>query len=62
MTQSALGGSAGVSDVTIRNFENGKTKLQPASRQVLRNALEAAGVTFLADGETTTGGPGVRMK
>jgi len=62
MTQTQAAKAAGVSDVTIRNYETGKTELQPATRKVLQAALESAGVTFLGEGETTTGGPGVRLR
>lgn len=62
LTQSELAVAAGLSDVTIRNFENAKTELQPASKKVLEQALSAAGVVFLADGEMVVGGPGVRLK
>jgi len=48
-TQGSLAKAAGVSDVTVRNFENGKTSLQPASLSVIRSALENAGVRFLND-------------
>ena len=58
-TQGFLAKASGVSDVTIRNFENEKTRLQPASVQVIRSALENAGVIFVAEnGE----GPGVRLR
>ena len=33
-----------------------------ATLDVLRRVLEAAGIIFLADGETTAGGPGVRKQ
>lgn len=48
-TQSALAEQAGVTDVTIRNFEKGRTALQSASMQVVRSALQAAGVEFIDD-------------
>jgi transcriptional regulator with XRE-family HTH domain len=54
-TQGDLAKASGVSDVTIRNFENGKTALQPASLQVIRAALESAGVVFLTNGDVATG-------
>ncbi|MEI8445041.1 MULTISPECIES: helix-turn-helix domain-containing protein [unclassified Mesorhizobium] len=46
-TQGDLARSSSVSDVTIRNFERGKTALQPASLRVIQLALEAAGVEFI---------------
>jgi transcriptional regulator with XRE-family HTH domain len=54
-TQGELAKASGVSDVTIRNFENGKTALQPASLQVIRAALEQVGITFLAGGDPAIG-------
>lgn len=48
-TQGALAERSGVTDVTIRNFEKGRTSLQSASMQVVRSALQAAGVEFIDD-------------
>ncbi|KQZ99769.1 hypothetical protein ASD64_14715 [Mesorhizobium sp. Root157] len=58
-TQSDLAKASGVSDLTIRNFERSKTTLQPATLQVLRTALEAAGVLFI---DSNGNGPGVRLR
>lgn len=60
-TQGDLAKASGVSDVTIRNYENEKTTPQPASLQVIRTALESAGVQFLANGDVATG-PGVVLR
>ena len=58
-TQPDLAKAAGVSDVTVRKFENDQASPQRASLDVIRRALEAAGVIFIAEnGE----GPGVRMR
>jgi transcriptional regulator with XRE-family HTH domain len=54
--QDELASAAGVSVVTIRNFENDKTTPQRATLDVLRRALEHMGVHFI-DGEQ----PGVRV-
>jgi DNA-binding XRE family transcriptional regulator len=48
-TQEKLGAEAEVSPFTIRNFEGGKTSPNRATLEVLRRALEAAGVEFLGD-------------
>lgn len=48
-TQGDLAQASGVSDVTIRNFERGKTEPQPASMQVMRQTLQTAGVEFIND-------------
>lgn len=53
--QAELAKAAGVSELTIRNFEKGKTNLQPASLQVIRTALEAAGIQFIAPGDDPQG-------
>jgi transcriptional regulator with XRE-family HTH domain len=54
--QDKLAAAAGVSVVTIRNFENDKTAPQRATIEVIRRALEQSGVKFI-DGEL----PGVRL-
>lgn len=59
--QADLAEAAGVSELTIRNFEKGKTSLQPASLQVIRAALEAAGVQFVDEGDIA-GGKGVVLR
>ena len=56
-TQDELAAKAAVSVVTIRNFEKGRSSPQRATLEVVRRALEAAGV------ELTNGGqPGVRLR
>jgi transcriptional regulator with XRE-family HTH domain len=58
-TQSKLARMAGISIVTVRNFENEKTMPQRASLDVIRRALESAGVIFV---EENGEGPGVRLR
>jgi transcriptional regulator with XRE-family HTH domain len=55
--QEDLAREASVSIVTVRNFENEKSRPQRASISVMRRALESAGVEF-TNGEA----PGVRMR
>ena len=56
-TQDELAAKAAVSVVTVRNFEKGRSSPQRATLEVVRRALEAAGV------ELTNGGqPGVRLR
>ncbi len=55
-TQNNLAREAGVSAVTIRNYENGKTEPQPATLVVIQQTFERAGVEFIDDGR------GVRLK
>jgi len=57
--QDRLAESAGVGVVTVRMFEAGKTKPVRATLKVLRDALESAGVEFIAE---NGGGPGVRLR
>ena len=57
-TQDDLARTAGVSVVTIRNFENDKSDPQRATIDVMRRALEAAGVQFIPE---NGGGAGVRL-
>ncbi|MCP3372722.1 MULTISPECIES: hypothetical protein [Bradyrhizobium] len=50
-----------VGNATIRNFEGSKSTPQHATLDVLKRALESAGVIFLNDGQSIVGGPGVRL-
>jgi transcriptional regulator with XRE-family HTH domain len=59
MTAEALAAVAGVSKVTLSDFEIGKRSPHPRTLAVLRTALERAGVEFIAE---NGGGPGVRMR
>lgn len=56
--QDELASSAQVSIVTVRNFELEKSTPQRASLDVIRRALEAAGVLFIPEDHH---GPGVRL-
>lgn len=58
-TQDDLAEKAQVSVVTVRNFENEKSAPQRASLDVLRRALEAAGIVFIPE---NGGGAGVRLR
>lgn len=58
-SQQQLADAARVGVVTVRQFENGGSEPRNATLDVIRRALEAAGVIFVAEnGE----GPGVRVK
>lgn len=46
---------------TIVDFERGARAPREVTIDAVQRALEGAGVTFLADGETIDGGPGVRL-
>lgn len=47
---------------TIIDFERGARAPREVTLDAIQRALEEAGVIFEADGETVTGGPGVRLK
>ncbi len=56
-----LAAAAKVSLDTIARFKRGE-ELKDRTIGAMEAALEAAGVVFLADGDTTPGGPGVRLR
>lgn len=58
-TQAELAAESGISVVTIRNFEIGKSDLQSATRRILQQTLEAAGIDFIPK---NGGGAGVRLR
>jgi len=65
MEQIALADKAGVSANTIRNMEaagSERVKVRTDTLDAVTDALKAFGVIFLEDGETSVGGPGVRLK
>ncbi len=57
ITAEALAAAAGVSKVTLSDFEIGKRSPHPRTLAAIRSALEAAGVEF-TNGEV----PGVRLR
>lgn len=69
MARAALGWSvaelaevAGVGEATIRRYETGRGEIFPHTLERVQRALEKNGVIFLAPGETTDGGAGVRLR
>lgn len=62
--QKQLAEASGVSLPSIKRLESQPGLLGAHSKTLdaLISAFQSAGVTFLADGETTAGGPGVRLK
>ena len=64
LSQSELATSAKISIPTLKRMEasDGPAVGMANNIDAVVRALEAAGVTFLADGEEKSGGPGVRLK
>ena len=58
-TRDDLVAASGVSKQTLIRFESGTTGTRHAAIIAIRNALEAAGVEFIAE---NGGGPGVRLR
>lgn len=61
MDQAVLASAAHVSRNTVVDFEKGRRTPGTNNLAAIRQALEQAGVTFLADGDVATG-PGVALK
>ncbi len=61
-SQDQLADASKVAKATIANFELGKRTPYDRTLADIAAALEAAGITFLAEGETVDGGPGVRLQ
>jgi transcriptional regulator with XRE-family HTH domain len=58
-TQQELADRAGVGIVTVRQVEAGLSEPRRATLEVIRRAIEAAGVAFI---DENGGGPGVRLR
>ena len=58
-TQQDLADRAGVGIVTVRQFEGAVNTPRRATVDVIRRALESAGVEFI---DENGGGPGVRLR
>jgi transcriptional regulator with XRE-family HTH domain len=58
-TQQELAARAGIGIVTVRQVEAGLSKPRRATLEVIKRAMEAAGIEFI-DGNG--GGPGVRLR
>jgi DNA-binding transcriptional regulator YiaG len=59
MTAAAVAAAAGVSKVTLSDFEIGKRSPHPRTLAAIRSALESAGIEFIAENGS---GPGVRLR
>ena len=62
LSRSDLAKMAKVSQATLADFEAGKRQPYQRTLAEIQRTLEAAGIIFLAEGETTDGGRGVRLK
>lgn len=60
-SQTKLATASNLSESTIRDFEKDRRVPGPNNLAAIRSALEAAGVQFLAAGDTANG-PGVALK
>jgi len=61
-SQDQLASASRVAKATIANFEAGKRSPYDRTLLDMREAMEAAGVIFQANGEMVGGGPGVRLQ
>jgi transcriptional regulator with XRE-family HTH domain len=58
-TQQELADRAGIGIVTVRQVEAGLSKPRRATLEVIKRAMEAAGIEFI---DENGGGPGVRLR
>lgn len=61
ITQADLAARAGISTTGLNNIERGSSDPKASTLAAIEKALVDAGVIFLGEGETTTGGHGVRL-
>jgi transcriptional regulator with XRE-family HTH domain len=59
LSQQQLADAAGVGVGTVRQFESGASQPRNATEEVIRRALESAGVEFIAENGS---GVGVRLR
>jgi hypothetical protein len=63
MSRDELAKASGVANATLADFESAKRTPYPRTLADVRDALEAAGIVFLAPGESgMVGGAGVRLR
>jgi transcriptional regulator with XRE-family HTH domain len=59
--QADLAAASGVSEISIKNIERGVTNPRSSTLDAIQKAFLAAGVVFLAAGDTPDGGVGIRL-
>lgn len=62
MSQEELAAAAKLGPSTVRNFEAKRSTPIANNLGAIQSVLEAAGVQFLAEGDTAPGGVGVRIR
>jgi len=60
--QRELAAAAGISEISIKNAERGLVDSRGSTLNAIQQAFDRAGVIFLDNGDTRSGGPGVRLK
>lgn len=60
--QTDLAAASGVSEISIKNIERGKTDARTSTIAKIESAVADAGVLFLDTGQNRDGGLGVRLK
>jgi transcriptional regulator with XRE-family HTH domain len=61
-TQIDLAKASGVSEITIKKIERGKSDPRVSTIAAIQLAFDGAGLIFLDSDECAPGGPGVRLK
>lgn len=64
-SQADLAHASGISEPTLKRLEASNAEYlggRPSTATAIQRALEDAGVMFLANGQNTSGGPGVRLR
>jgi len=60
--QRELAAAAGISEISIKNAERGLVDSRGSTLNAIQQAFDRAGVIFLDNSDTRSGGPGVRLK